>query len=70
MEKNMNKFIEIGGELYNPNYIIKINKGEVEYGSKKYLIEICTPHETYRKYFTYEKERDVIFKKIGIQLKV
>lgn len=61
MGKNMNKFIEICGEFYNANYIIKINKGEFEYGSKKYLIEICTPHETYRKFFADEKERDIVF---------
>ena len=64
----MNKFIEICGEFYNANYIIKISKGEVEYGSKKYLIEICTPHETYRNFFADEKVRDTIFEKIIKQL--
>jgi hypothetical protein len=68
MGKNMNKFIEICGELYNVNYIIKISRGE--YVSKKYTIEICTPHETYRKYFADEKERDIVFEEIGKQLKM
>lgn len=62
----MSKFIEICGELYNTNYIIKISKEE--YVGKKYLIEICTPHETYRKYFADEKERDIIFDEISKQL--